>query len=350
MAELSGGAVKPMKTWAGRVIAVLAIAAAVGLGIATLFVIDRRPRTHDAHLFAYSAGMATEVSGRILTLHAINNRRVNAGEPLVDIDPEPFEMRLRQARAQVAALKAQISLTGRQVTSQKYGADAATTQISHARQQLALAQDTLHRLEPLLAKGYVTNQQIDEARTNERNATIALTTASQQASQARQAVGDTDSLSAQLAGAEAAEALAARDLRVTTLRAPFAGTVIGLQIATGAYAIAGQALFTLIKDDEWYAIADFRETELPRIALGDHATVWTMSDDDHPIRGRIESLGRGVQPEDRAGPGLPVVGRTLDWVVVAQRFPVWVRLDDPPAKLTRIGATASVRVHHDGAD
>ena len=340
---------KPMKTWVGRSVAVLAVVAAIGLGITTLFVVDRRPRTHDAHLFAYSAGMATEVSGRILTLHVINNQRVNAGDPLVDIDPEPFAMRLRQARAQVTSLKAQISLTGRQVTSQKYGADAAATQISHAREQLALAQDTLQRQEPLLAKGYVTNQQIDEARTNEHNAAIALTTATQQANQARQA-GDTDSLVAQLASAEAAEALAARDLRVATLRAPFTGTVVGLQIAEGAYAIAGQSLFTLIKDDEWYAIADFRETELPRIAVGDPATVWTMSDDSRPIQGRVQSLGRGVQPDDRAGPGLPVVGRTLDWVVVAQRFPVWVRLDDPPSKLTRIGATASVRVHHDGAD
>jgi len=342
--------VKRTKTWLARSIAALAVAAAVALGATTLFVVDRRPRTHDAHLFAYSAGMAPEVSGRVLALHVINNQRVNAGEPLVDIDPEPFAMRLRQARAQVTALKAQISLTGRQVTSQKYGADAAATQISHAREQLALAQDTLHRQEPLLAKGYVTNQQIDEARTNERNAAIALTTATQQASQARQAVGDTDSLIAQLGGAEAAEALAARDLRVTTLRAPFAGTVVGLQIAKGAYAIAGQSLFTLIKDDEWYAIADFRETELPRIAVGDPATVWTMSDDDKPIRGTVQSLGRGVQPDDRGGPGLPVVGRTLDWVVVAQRFPVWVRLDDPPSNVTRIGATASVRVRHDGAD
>ena len=341
---------KRTKTWLARSIAALAVAAAIGLGITTLFVVDRRPRTHDAHLFAYSAGMAPEVSGRILALHVINNQRVNAGEPLVDIDPEPFAMRLRQARAQVAALKAQISLTGRQVTSQKYGADAAATQINHAREQLALAQDTLRRQEPLLAKGYVTNQQIDEARTNERNAAIALTTATQQASQARQAVGDTDSLIAQLGGAEAAEALAARDLRVATLRAPFAGTVVGLQIAEGAYAIAGQALFTLIKDDEWYAIADFRETELPRIAVGDPATVWTMSDDAKPIRGTVQSLGRGVQPDDHGGPGLPVVGRTLDWVVVAQRFPVWVRLDDPPSKLMRVGATASVRVHHDGAD
>jgi len=177
-----------------------------------------------------------------------------------------------------------------------------------------------------------------------------LTAATQQANQARQAVGDTASLSAQLAAAEATEALAARDLRVATLCAPFSGTVVGLQIADGAYAVAGQPLFTLIKDDEWYAIADFRETELPRIAVGDPATVWTMSDDGHAIHGKVLSLERGVQPDDRSGPGLPVVGRTLDWVVVAQRFPVWIRLDDPPPHLARIGATASVRVHHAGVD
>jgi multidrug efflux system membrane fusion protein len=342
--------VKRTKVWLGRLIAGLAVVAAIVLGVTTLVVVDRRPRTHDAHLFAYSSGMAPEVGGRIAALHVISNQRVTKGEPLVDIDPEPFELRLRQARAQVAALKAQINLTGRQVTSQKYGANAAATQINRAREQLALAQDTLLRLEPLLSKGYVTNQQVDEARTNERNAAIALTAATQQANQAREAVGDTYSLDAQLAGAEAAEALAARDLRVATLLAPFSGTVVGLQIAAGAYAVAGQPLFTLIKDDEWYAIADFRETELPRIAMGDPATVWTMSDDGRPIQGKVQGLGRGVQPDDRSGPGLPVVDRTLNWVVVAQRFPVWIRLDDPPPGLTRIGATASVRVHHVGSD
>jgi multidrug efflux system membrane fusion protein len=105
-------------------------------------------------------------------------------------------------------------------------------------------------------------------------------------------------------------------------------------------------LFTMIKDDAWYAIGDFRETDLPQIAVGNSATVWVMGAEDRPIRGRVESIGTGVQPDDRDGPGLPQVGRTLTWVVVAQRFPVWVRLDDPPAQLTRIGATVSVRVQH----
>ncbi len=255
LAGLAGDAYDAQPSWLGRLVAGVAILAAIGLGVATLVVLDRRPRTHDAHLFAYSSGMATEVSGRIVSLQVTNNQRVKAGQPVLALDPEPFELRVRQAQAQVAALRAQIGLTGRQVTSQKFGADAATTQILRARAQLALAQDSLSRLEPLLGKGYVTAQQVDEARANERNAAAALTAATQQASQAREAVGDTASLIAQQTGALASEALAERDLRMSVLRAPFDGTVVGLQIAEGAYAVTGQPVFTLIKDNEWYAVA-----------------------------------------------------------------------------------------------
>ena len=337
-------------TWRGRLVAFLAVVAAVVLGFQMLEALSRQPRTNDAHLFAYSAEMAPAVSGRIVALHVTSNQRVTKGQPLVEIDPLQFELQQRQAQAQVLALKAQVGLTSRQVTSQQSGAAVAATQINHAKAQLALAQENLRRVEPLLAKGYVTQQQVDEARTNERVAAVALTAATQQATQAREAVGSTASLVAQLAGAEAAEANAARDLRESILRAPFDGTVVGLQIAEGTYAAEGRPLFTVIKDQEWYAVADFRETELSRIAVGDRATVWLMADVDRPIQGRVESLNRGVQPQTgdgAGGPGLPVVGRTLSWVVVAQRFPVWVRLQDPPLQMMRIGATASVRVQHD---
>ena len=341
---------KSSVTWRGRLVALIAVVAAVVLGFATLAALSRRPQTNDAHLFAYSAAMAPEVSGRIVKLHVASNQRVSKGQPLVEIDPQPFELRQRQAQAQVQALKAQIGLTSRQVTSQMTGADAAATQINHAKAQLALAQENMRRLEPLLAKGYVTQQQVDEARTNERNASVALTVATQQATQAREAVGGTANLVAQLAGAEAAEAIAARDLDQAVLRAPFDGTVVGLQIAEGTYAVAGHPLFTLIKDADWYAIADFRETEIGSIAVGDPATVWLMANEARPIRGQVASLNSGVQPQTgdgSGGPGLPVVGRTLNWVVVAQRFPVWIRLLDAPPQDMRIGATASVRVEHD---
>ncbi len=337
------------RPWVGRLVAALSVAAAFGFGGYTLYRLDRAPRTHDAFLYADSAGIAPEVNGRIVQLLVRDNQRIKKGDPLVKIDPEPFDLRLRQARAEVAALQAQIDLTTRQVRAQSSGADAAATQIVRARSQLALAQDTVGRLTPLLGKGYVTAQQVDEARTNERTAASALTATIQQASQARDAVGDTASLEAQLAGALASVGLAERDLRQTTIYAPFDGLVSGLNIAEGAYAVAGHPLFTLIKTHDWYAVANFRETELPSIAIGDPATVWVMADNNRPLRAHVESIGWGVRPEDGGGPSLPAVSRTLSWVVVAQRFPVRVRLDDPPDTAMRIGATVSVVVQHDAA-
>lgn len=333
----------------GKVIATIAIGTAFVLGALVLVVIDRRPRTHDARIFAYSAAMASEISGRIVEVLVTNDQDVAKGAPLLVIDPVPYELQLGQARAQVAALKAQIALTGRQVTSQGSGVQAAMSQVQKAREQLKYAQDTRKRLEPLVEPGFVTRQMLDEAKTNEAAAESSLQALTQSATQARQAVGDTASLEAQLEGAEAAEANAARNYDLTTLRAPFAGKVVGLQIAAGTFAAAGQPLFSLIKSDAWYAIADFRETELPRIAIGDRATVWTMSESNTAFEGRVESLGAGVQSSDKDGPGLPVVGRDLNWVVVAQRFPVWVRLDNPPAFALHVGMTASVKVRDDQA-
>jgi multidrug efflux system membrane fusion protein len=293
--------------------------------------------------------MAPETSGRIVQVLIANDQQVEKGAPLILIDPVPYELALRQARAQVAALEAQIALTGRQVTSQGSGAQAAEKQVQRAREQLRLAQTTLNRLEPLVEPGYATQQQLDEARTNQATAQASLNALLNSATQAHEAIGDTESLEAQLVGAQAAEANAARNLDLTTLRAPFTGRVVGLQIAEGSFAVAGHPLFSLIKSDTWYAIADFRETELPRIAVGDLATIWTMAESGVPFGGRVESIGAGVQSSDQDGPGLPQVGRDLDWVVVAQRFPVWVRIDHPPAAAMHVGMTASVKVHHVGA-
>lgn len=333
-------------TLRGKIVGFIAVAAALVLGTLVVFAIDRRPRTHDARLFAYSAAMASEINGRIVQVLVTNDQRVTKDSPLIVIDPAPYEMQLRQARAQVAALRAQIGLTGRQVQSQGSGAQAAESQVQRAREQLRYAQDTRKRLEPLLEPGFITQQQLDEARTDEASAAAALNALTRSATQAHQAVGDTLSLQAQLEGAEAAEGLAARNLQLTTLRAPFDGIVVGLQIAEGTFALSGRPLFSLIKTQAWYAIADFRETELPRIAVGDRATVWTMADSNTALGGRVESLGSGVQSTDQDGPDLPKVGRDLNWVVVAQRFPVWIRLDAPPPEAMHVGMTASVKVAH----
>src|ERR1700743_149982 len=172
------------KSLRGKLIAVTAILLAVVLGLLVVFAIDRRPRTHDAYIFAYSAEMASEISGRIVQILVTNDQDVAKGAPLFVIDPAPYEFQLRQARAQVAALKAQIALTGRQVTSQGSGVQAAESQVQRARDQLKYAQDTRKRLEPLVKPGFVTQQQLDEAGTNEAAREASLQTLTRTPAQA----------------------------------------------------------------------------------------------------------------------------------------------------------------------
>lgn len=327
------------------------VATILGLLFLTLLLIriNSAPRTHVAFVYADTTALAPEVSGRIVSLRIKDNQTVRAGDVLLEIDREPFELRVREARARVEALEAQISLATRQVTSQNSGARAAQTNVTHARTQLALANDTLARLKPLVAPGYVTEQKLDEATADQRSAAAALATASSKADEALQGVSDTHALEAELEGARAALAMSERDLRMTTLVAPFDGIVTGLGIATGTFAVAGHPLFTIVDARRWYAVADFRETDLSSIKPGDEASVWLLSDGAHELHGHVESLGPGVQGDATPGPGLPSVERSLKWVVIAQRFPIRVLLDNPPPWLMRIGATATVvvRTGHD---
>jgi len=333
----------------GRATLAVALLAAIGLGAYVLTRLGEHPRTNDGFLYADTAAMAFDVSGRVIKLRIKDNQDVRADDELALVDPEPFELRLKEAQAKVQSLRAQIDTTARTIASQTSGADAAVSQVARARAQLELARNSRERIEPLLGKGYATEQQVDEARTNERAAEDALSASLQQANQARKAITDTYSLLAQLRGAEAAEANARRDLRNTVLRAPFDGKVVGLEVAEGTYALTGHPVFTLIDTRHWYAIANFRETDLRGIGLGDPSRIWLMGDTGHPLKGHVDSVGWGVKPENGGAPGLPAVNRSLNWVVDAQRFPVKVLIDNPPQQAMRMGATVSVMVRHDGA-
>jgi multidrug efflux system membrane fusion protein len=348
VAELKEHAPEQPPARSGRWLAIGAVAAAVLLLALALFRLDRRPRSQDAFIYADSIGIVPEVSGQITAVNVRENQRVKKGDLLIQIEREPFELKLAEARAKAASLEAEIELTSRQVASQSSAAKAAATQIQSAKSQLDLAQSTTKRLTPLVSKGYTTQQQFDQAQSQQQVARTQLTGAIDKARQATQSVGSTDSQRAQLRGAESAAALAEWDLNHTILRAPFDGWVSGLEIATGAYAAAGHPLFTLIKADEWYAVGNFRETELPRIRVGDGATVWLLGGQNRAVRGRVESVGWGVAPPNAGAPGLPKVGRTLSWVVIAQRFPVRIRLEDVPEGGARLGETANILVAGSG--
>ncbi len=130
--------------------------------------------------------------------------------------------------------------------------------------------------------------------------------------------------------------------------APFDARAVNLTISEGAYAHVGRQMFTLIDARTWWAVANFREGQLKQIAPGMRADVYVMSKPDVRFAATVESIGFGVRPDaDRLGTlesGLPDVQRTLNWVHLATRYPVRVRVHNPPPELFRIGESAVVKI------
>jgi multidrug efflux system membrane fusion protein len=200
----------------------------------------------------------------------------------------------------------------------------------------------------LATKGYVPQQQFDQAKVAAQDAVTSLAQAQKQEQAANSAVDTDDAGLANVRAATAALANARRALADTEVRAPHEGRIVGLTISTGEVVAPSQSLFTLIDTEEWFASANFRETDLKRISPGACVTVYSMIDRRIPIQGVVESLGFGVLDEEKINlpRTLPYVQPSLNWVRVAQRFPVRIHLKDPPEDLVKLGASAIVEVGH----
>jgi membrane fusion protein, multidrug efflux system len=327
----------------GILVSLAAFAGMIVLAALTIRRVDVRPRTDDAYLQADVVHMAPDVSGRITELAVRDNQAVHRGDVLFRIDPVPFRLRVEQARATVRGLEAKLGLTADQVAAQTSTADTASRAIASAAAQLTLASSTLARIRPLLPSGYVTAQQVDQARTAKQTAEIGLQQARLQALSARQAISNTKPAAEELEAARATLAIAERDLRLTVVRAPCDGRITALDVAAGEFAITGKPLFTIIDTENWYAIGNFRETDLRGIKPGQRALVYVMEAPQTPVPGVVDSIGGGVKTDEGATIlGLPYVPSTLNWVRIAQRFPVRILLRDPPEALMRIGASVAI--------
>ena len=306
------------------------------------------PTTDDASIDADVVHVAAEVGGRIINIPLEENSRVRKGDLLFQIDPVPYQLVVDQARASLDAAKAALETRRRFLSTQRSTAAVAADQTRSAETNLDLATRTVERLRPLAAKGYVPIQQLDQAQTAQRDATTALQQAREQQAAAVQAIDTDQAAIATVQARQADLAIAERHLQDTTVRATHAGRVVGLSVLSGEMVAPGQSLFTLVNDEAWFAVGNFRETDLHAIAVGDCATVYSMIDRTTAIKGIVQGLGAGVLDTDRVNlpRSVPYVGRSLNWVIVAQRFPVRIRLVDPPQNLVRLGATAVVEMKH----
>ena len=318
---------KARSALSGRLISVAIVALAVAFALYALHESNTHPTSSDSSIDADVVHVAAAVGGRIIQLPVVENMRVAEGSLLFQIDPLAYRLAVEQSAAELSITKS--------------NAAVAADQTKNAQENHDLATRTLQRLRPLAAKGYVPQQQLDQAQVSDKDTATKLI----QAHESQTAADAT------VRARTAALGIAQRQLDDTTVRATHNGLVVGLTVSTGEMVLPSQSLFTLINIDEWFAVANFRETDLSAIAVDDCATVFSMIDRKIPIKGVVQGIGWGVVDQDRINipRSVPFVERSLNWVRVAQRFPVRVRLENPPERLVRLGASAVVEIKHGAA-
>jgi multidrug efflux system membrane fusion protein len=390
------------RTRRGKIASVAIVVAALVTGLAVVWETDKYPRTDDAEVFANFIGIAPQVEGPLLSLPVQDNQFVPQGTLLFEIDPRPYEYTLQRSRSDLATLEGQIVDETRTIASQKsaVGAaqantystaanvdrtaaevhqaeaavDIAKAALDRAQAELAYTSNNFHRIEPLLAKQYVTVDQVDQARTavvsrqqlvDEARSQLALAEAQllsaraqyeqakatrvqsqAQLQQSQHSVLTLEPLTAQREGKAAMIRDAEYNLNNCRVYAPFDARVTNLTISRGAYAHIGQQMFTLIDTRVWWVVANFRETQLRHIHPGMHADVYVLSRPNIRYDGIVDSVGFGVQPDSTLTgsftTGLPDVQRSLNWVHLATRFPVRVRILAAETEPFRLSESAVV--------
>src|SRR5438552_10988186 len=326
-----------------KVVSVAIVASAVLITLYVWGTIERHPRTDDAATRANVVGIVPRVRGQIVKLAVQDNQLVKEGDLLFEIDPADYEQALDRAKSALGALDQQIEVGRSQDEQLKFGVRAAEAGVQRATAQLKQSGDTLHRLEPLLQKHFATAEQAYEARTKVAVAAQEVAAEEQKLNTARAQLSQLQTLLAQRPGAVAAVKQAELDLSYCKVTAPFDGRVINLNISGGAYASIGVPVFSLLDTTKWYVVANFREAELRNMAPGSPATVYLVSEPNQRFQGRVQGVGSAGKHEvdvDMPPAGVPYVKRELNWVRVAQRFPVRIEVENPDPNLFRMGASA----------
>ena len=327
---------------AGPIIAIAAFAVVVALTLWVWSIIERHPRTDDAIAEANVIGVAPRVAGEIIRLNVQDNQAVKEGDVLFEIDPADYRLTLENAEAALASLDQQIEVARSQDSELKFDVKVAEANVEAGQAQVHQTTDTLHRLEPLLPKGFAIADDVDRAQTAQKVALATLASQEQALNRAKVALSSLATLLAQRPGAVAAVDQAKLNLSYCKVVALFPGKVINLNISVGAYANVGVPVFSLLDTRKWYVLANFREAEIRHCPPGTLAEVYLLSAPQRRFVGKVQGIGWAVQATDEIDitPGVPQVPRELDWVHNAQRFPVRIEIENPDLDLFRAGASA----------
>ncbi len=294
--------------------------------------------TDNAYVNANMIDIAAQVSGPVIAIHIRDQQWVEVGDPLFEIDPQPYQIALAQAQAQLELAY--------QSTSQETAAvAAASAQVAQRAAELRNAQSNERRVRDLIARNLVSQQSAETISTQAETAAAAVRAAQANLAQARSALGSTGDDNAGVRAAATRVAQAQLDLDHTRIAAPASGLIANFNLRPGSMVQKEIPLLTLINDEEYWVDANFKETELLRVRPGEPAQIVVDMYRHHPFSGEVQSLSGG---SGAAFSLLPPQNATGNWVKVTQRVPVRVRILDPdPAFPLRVGTTATVHVRTD---
>lgn len=302
--------------------------------------------TDNAYVRADVSYLAPRVGGEVVELRVQNHQPVKAGQLLLKIEDADYRARVAQARAQVAMHEAAL-LTNRQENS----GGAAQVAEAEAALQAALAEEArlhldMQRAEALVKDGVATRQRLDNAASVWKSAVAQSHRARSAVTAARARLGGVGTgraqLLAELDAAKAALALAEMDLAATEVRAPINGVVGDLAARRGGRVAPGARLLAIVPLESVFIEANFKETQLTRMAVGQKVEVALDAFPDLPLTGVVQSLSPASGAEFAL---LPPDNATGNFNKIVQRVPVRIRLDRPNTDgRLRPGLSAEVTV------
>ena len=296
----------------------------------------RHVSTDNAYVQQDMVSVAPEVQGVVTEVFVRENQRVRRGQLLFRIDPRPYRIALAQAEAQIAAAQVQVN----QLSTQSAGTGA---DIQGAEANLAYQQREFSRLQGLMSQGWITRTRFDEAQHNVNEARERLANARAAAANARSALAaGGPSSQPQLQAAYVAREQALLNLSRTEVRAPADGTVSQTdRLQVGNAVVTGVPVLTIVRSATTYVEANYKETDLANMYVGQPAEVVIDAYPGMTLHGRVASIGAGTGSQFSV---LPAQNASGNWVKVRQRVPVRIAIEGDPGRPMIAGLSAEVTV------
>ncbi len=299
----------------------------------------RFAETENAYVKAEIIAVSAEVGGRIVEVGVQDNQSVTAGTLLFRIDPAPFEIAVARARAQMDVIRTDVQ-------SLKAELRAAQREAEEAQEQIAFLTRQFERQERLRETGMTRADAHDEARHNLELARRRLMSIRERATRVVANLAGDPNLPVErfprYAEAKSALDAAQTDLDRTTVRAPSPGVVSNMRLQVGEHLEKGTPTFSLISGKPVWIEANYKETQLTHMRVGQRATVAVDAYPDVEWPAVVASIAPTTGAEFAV---LPPQNASGNWVKVVQRVPVRIAVEQPEGQpKLRAGMTVTVAV------